>query len=143
MPTFVENIASFLPIRVLNSFAANPTPLDSPASGSFEAAVLFADISGFTALTERLAQKGSAGVEELTTHLNAYFGQLIELILAHNGDIIKFAGDAMLAIWPAESLSLDRATYCAAQCALAILNDLGEYRAADAELRLHLGIGGG
>lgn len=143
MPTFVENIASFLPIRVLNSFAANPTPLDSPASGSFEAAVLFADISGFTALTERLAQKGSAGVEELTTHLNAYFGQLIELILAHNGDIIKFAGDAMLAIWPAESLSLDRATYCAAQCALAILNDLGEYRAADAELRLHLGIGAG
>lgn len=143
MPTFVENIASFLPIRVLNSFAANPTPLDSPASGSFEAAVLFADISGFTALTERLAQKGSAGVEELTTHLNAYFGQLIELILAHNGDIIKFAGDAMLAIWPAESMSLDGATYCAAQCALAILNDLGEYRAADAQLRLHLGIGAG
>ncbi len=143
MPTFVENIASFLPIRVLNSFAANPTPLDSPASGSFEAAVLFADISGFTALTERLAQKGSAGVEELTTHLNAYFGQLIELILAHNGDIIKFAGDAMLAIWPAASLSLDGATYCAAQCALAILNDLGEYRAADAQLRLHLGIGAG
>lgn len=143
MPTFVENIASFLPIRALNCFAADPTPLSSPASGSFKAAVLFADISGFTALTERLAQKGSAGVEELTTHLNAYFGQLIELILAHEGDIVKFAGDAMLAIWPAESFSLDQATYCASQCALAILNDLGEYQAADAELRLHIGIGAG
>ena len=143
MPTFVENIASFLPIRVLNCFAADSTPLASPVSGSFEAAVLFVDISGFTALTERLAQKGAIGVEELTSHLNAYFGQLIELIIAHKGDIFKFAGDAMLAIWPAESMSLDLATYCAAQCALAILNDLGKYQAANTELRLHMGIGAG
>ena len=143
MPTFVENVASFLPIRVLNCFAADSTPLASPVSGSFEAAVLFVDISGFTALTERLAQKGAIGVEELTTHLNAYFGQLIELIIAHKGDIFKFAGDAMLAIWPAESMSLDLATYCAAQCALAILNDLGKYQAANTELRLHMGIGAG
>ncbi len=143
MPTFVENIASFLPIRVLNCFAAETTPLAAPASGSFEAAVLFVDISGFTVLTERLAQKGAIGVEELTTHLNAYFGQLIELIIAHKGDIVKFAGDAMLAIWPAENLSLDLATYCAAQCALAILNDLGEYQAANAQLQLHIGIGAG
>ncbi len=143
MPTFVENIASFLPIRVLNCFAADYTPLAAPISGSFEAAVLFVDISGFTALTERLAQKGAIGVEELTTHLNAYFGQLIELIIAHKGDIVKFAGDAMLAIWPTESMSLDSATYFAAQCALAILNDLGKYQAANAELRLHIGIGAG
>jgi len=143
MPTFVENIASFLPIRVLNCFAADSTPLASPVSGSFEAAVLFVDISGFTALTELLAQKGAIGVEELTTHLNAYFGQLIELIIAHKGDIFKFAGDAMLAIWPAESMSLYLATYCAAQCALAILNDLGKYQAANTELRLHMGIGAG
>ena len=143
MPTFVENVASFLPIRVLNCFAADSTPLASPVSGSFEAAVLFVDISGFTALTERLAQKGAIGVEELTTHLNAYFGQLIELIIAHKGDIFKFAGDAMLAIWPAESMSLYLATYCAAQCALAILNDLGKYQAANTELRLHMGIGAG
>ena len=143
MPTFVENVASFLPIRVLNCFAADSTPLASPVSGSFEAAVLFVDISGFTALTERLAQKGTIGVEELTTHLNAYFGQLIELIIAHKGDIFKFAGDAMLAIWPAESMSLYLATYCAAQCALAILNDLGKYQAANTELRLHMGIGAG
>ena len=143
MPTFVENVASFLPIRVLNCFAADSTPLAAPVSGSFEAAVLFVDISGFTALTELLAQKGTIGVEELTTHLNAYFGQLIELIIAHKGDIFKFAGDAMLAIWPAESMSLDLATYCAAQCALAILNDLGKYQAANTELRLHMGIGAG
>jgi class 3 adenylate cyclase/predicted ATPase len=143
MPTFVENVASLLPIRVLNCFAADSTPLAAPVSGSFEAAVLFVDISGFTALTERLAQKGAIGVEELTTHLNAYFGQLIELIIAHKGDIFKFAGDAMLAIWPAESMSLYLATYCAAQCALAILNDLGKYQAANTELRLHMGIGAG
>ncbi|MCT7949594.1 AAA family ATPase [Ancylothrix sp. C2] len=143
MPTLLETLASFMPFRVLSCFAADPIPLKSPKISSLNAAVLFADISGFTSLTERLAQKGSAGVEELTKHLNAYFGQLIELITAHEGDIVKFAGDAMLAIWPAETLSLEQATFRAAQCALAILNDLGEYKSADAQLQLHIGIGAG
>jgi class 3 adenylate cyclase len=57
-------------------------------------------ISGFTALSERLAERGPEGVEELTQVLNAYFGQLIDLITAHGGDVVKFSGDALLAFWP-------------------------------------------
>ena len=143
MPSLLETLASFMPFRVLGCFAADPIPLKSPKISSLNAAVLFADISGFTALTERLSQKGSAGVEELTKHLNAYFGELIALITAHEGDIVKFAGDAMLAIWPAETVSLQQATFRAAQCALAILNDLGEYKSGEAQLKLHIGIGAG
>jgi class 3 adenylate cyclase len=63
-------------------------------SERFPAAVLFADISGFTALTEHLAQQGPAGAEILTRELNTYFGRLIDLITIHGGDVIKFAGDA-------------------------------------------------
>ena len=66
------------------------------------AAVLFADISGFTALTERLARTGPAGVEELTELLNDCFGRLVKLVVDHGGDVVKFAGDALLALWPAD-----------------------------------------
>jgi class 3 adenylate cyclase len=43
---------------------------------------------------------GSRGVEQLTAHLNEYFVRMIDLIHNHGGDIVKFAGDALLAIWP-------------------------------------------
>jgi class 3 adenylate cyclase len=66
----------------------------------FRSAVLFADISGFTPLAERLAQRGPAGAEDLSGLLNAYFGQLTALIAAHAGEVITFAGDGLLAAWP-------------------------------------------
>jgi class 3 adenylate cyclase len=62
--------------------------------------VLFADISGFTPLTESLNTLGAEGVERLTTHLNEYFSQMIKLITDHGGDIVKFAGDALMVVWP-------------------------------------------
>ncbi len=58
-----------------------------------------ADISGFTPLTARFAREGPAGAEKLTGILNTYFGQLIELITSYWGDVLKFAGDALIAIW--------------------------------------------
>lgn len=43
---------------------------------STAAAVMVADVSGFTALTETLGAKGSAGVELLTKCMNRYFTQV-------------------------------------------------------------------
>ena len=47
-----------------------------PGTESFYAAVLFADISGFTAMTERLARK-SNGAELLSQKLNAFFSAFL------------------------------------------------------------------
>lgn len=33
-----------------------------------------------------------AGVESLSKHLNDYFGAIVTRIMAHGGDVIKFAG---------------------------------------------------
>ena len=60
----------------------------------FPAAVLVADVSGFTPLADRLAQRDPAG-EQLSSLLNAYFGQLMALIAAHGGEVITFAGDGL------------------------------------------------
>jgi class 3 adenylate cyclase len=93
-------------------------PLREPDGEQFAAAALFADISGFTALTERLVQTGPAGVEELTDLLNDCFGQLVQLAVDHGG-VVKFAGDALLALWPADE-GLAGVTARAASCGLAM-----------------------
>jgi class 3 adenylate cyclase/tetratricopeptide (TPR) repeat protein len=55
-----------------------------------------ADISGFTALSERLAAKGREGSEELTTIVNGCFTGMIDDCDRHGGDVLKFGGDALL-----------------------------------------------
>lgn len=60
-------------------------------------AALFADISGFTTLTERLRDTFGArrGAEELTHHLGLVYSALIAELEKYDGSVISFAGDAM------------------------------------------------
>lgn len=60
-------------------------------------AALFADISGFTPLTEALARTlgPRLGAEELTVHLNRVYEALIEEVHRFGGSVIAFAGDAI------------------------------------------------
>ena len=57
--------------------------------------VVFADISGFTRLSEQLAELGRAGAEELTRILDATFAALLGVARAEGGDLVKFGGDAL------------------------------------------------
>ncbi len=56
----------------------------------------FADISGFTALAERLAQRGRVGGEELVETLSRVFGAMLESARERDGMLLKFGGDALL-----------------------------------------------
>ena len=60
-------------------------------------AALFADISGFTPLTEALADELGAqrGAEELTANIGRVFHAVIEELDRRGGDVIYFAGDAI------------------------------------------------
>jgi class 3 adenylate cyclase len=60
-------------------------------------AALFADLSGFTPLTEALARDlgPRRGAEELTRHLNAIYSALIAEVDRYHGSVIGFAGDAI------------------------------------------------
>src|SRR5690242_1825154 len=101
MPVLVETLASYLPSLIVKRLLTEPSLV--PDLEQLSGAVFFADISGFTSLTERLVQRDPYGVEDLSRVLNTYFGQLIELIHSHGGDVVKFAGDSLLAIWPART----------------------------------------
>jgi len=61
---------------------------------------MFSDVSGFTNLSEKLAARGKEGQELLGSVLNRYMELLVKAIGKSGGDIFKFAGDALIALWP-------------------------------------------
>lgn len=63
--------------------------------------VLFADISGFTALSE------TVDPEDISNLMNMLWERLDTIILAHGGHIDKHLGDGVMAIWGAETARED------------------------------------
>ena len=145
MSASMNVVGAYVPSLVLKGFAEGPIELVERGIERQGAAVLFADISGFTILAERLANRGASGSEELSNALNAYFDRLIELIAAHGGDVVKMAGDALIALWPATGgESLASMTMRAARCGLVVQETLRDYEVGDGtRLTSKVGIGAG
>ncbi len=103
------------------------------------AALWYCDLRGFTALSEKLPR------DQIIDLLNEYFGCMAEPVHAHGGEVLKFIGDAMLAIFPiADDLDRDRAcltALAAAQDALARLDSLNDARRTAGQPVLEVGIG--
>ena len=144
-----ETLASYVPGLFIKRLASQGTS-GEPTAEQFPAAVLLADISGFTALTEALAQRGPAGAEELTGLLNDYFGRLIHIVDHHGGEVVKFAGDALLALWPAlpnangEVEAVATLTQRAVQCSQEVFWQLHDFLVLDNyHLTLRMSIGAG
>jgi len=146
-------LASYVPHLIQKRAIENPTPIDAPLRESFQSVVLFTDISGFTALTERLAEKGPVGVETLARILNDYFGKMINVIHEHGGDVVKFAGDALIVVWSiasdsgtADSASEEarhQATLRAVECSLKIREKMLNYNAEGSPLYLKMALATG
>jgi len=64
-----------------------------------DATLLSLDITGYTSLTERLAEHGRQGVEELVGLVNACFAGPIDSARRWSGDILEFGGDALLVLF--------------------------------------------
>ncbi len=103
-----------------------------------EATVLFADIRGFTTMTERL------GPEAVIALLNRYFEAMSAAIIAQGGMVNKFGGDSLLAVFgtpvnPAE----DHATraIAAARSMLTALETFNADQQSRGEPELRIGIG--
>lgn len=86
-----------------------------------ETAVMFADVSSFTTITEKMTSFGSGGIEKLVEKLNDLFDVILKLIRRAGGDVMKFAGDAIEIYWPrAENQSLKEVVCSAVKVALKI-----------------------
>ncbi len=87
----------FLPHFIEEKFRAGES------QGSFEAAAMFVDLSGFTALTEKLMEHGVQGAEELSQALNLIFQPTVALVYRQGGFIPYFAGDSFTGIFSLNS----------------------------------------
>lgn len=65
-----------------------------------EGSVMFADLSGFTNLSEKLTSKGKEGSEEVSRIINEVFEELITTITNSGGSVYKFGGDAVTVFFP-------------------------------------------
>lgn len=96
--------------------------------------VMFSDIRSFTPLSETL------GAQDLVTLLNKYFESQDLAIMAEEGTIDKFIGDAIMAFWNAP---LETPEHCRKAClaALGMRNALQEFNEKSEYNPINVGIG--
>jgi len=157
----LHDFATFIPRMLHNQLIDLSSPMGASLrflgeGRTLQAAALFSDASGFTALTEKLAQQAN-GAEKMCKIMNAFLTQMISIIDAFGGDVIKFAGDALLVVFPLDEAGLGRpgtfasmreATIKAAACACRLNQSMHQYKAFEDEmltytLSLHIGVGCG
>lgn len=139
-----SQIISYVPPLLVRQLVdAGPTWAD-PVQVRSPGAVLFADISGFTALSEHLARQGGRGLEQLTHLLNQCFGGVVDTVTAQGGEVVRFAGDALLARWSAGEQGLEDAVDRAAACSLLVRSSLEERPIGDDfRLTMKMAVGAG
>jgi class 3 adenylate cyclase/tetratricopeptide (TPR) repeat protein len=110
---------------------------------SLEGTLVFVDISGFTAMSERLVRFGKVGAEEITEVMNRVFAALLEDAYRYGGGLLKFGGDALLLLY-------DGSGHCARASRAAhqmrrTLRALGRPQTSGGAvtLRMHVGIHSG
>ncbi len=101
--------------------------------------LLFSDVSGFTALSEKLARHGRAGAEEMVGAISTVFTPLLTELEAYGGDVLKFGGDALLTFFEGTD-SAARAAACALQLQ-ARLSSVGRVSTPFGQVRLGISQG--
>ncbi len=102
-----------------------------------EVTMLNSDIAGFSSLSQ------SMDAEELVRFLNEYFSRMIEVVLAHGGNIDKFQGDGMLVVFGAPNPMTDHAqrALAAAQAMIREIDRLNRELVDEGKPAISVGIG--
>ncbi|XP_050818934.1 adenylate cyclase type 10 [Gopherus flavomarginatus] len=140
--TIIGKVAAHVPDLIVYGDFSQEVPFIE----SFDGVLLFADISGFTALTEKFSMDTSLdrGADQLTQTLNHYVGDIVEEVLAYGGDILNFAGDALLALWKVQRSQLSDIITLALKCSLRIQEEYGVRETeVGLELRVKIGLSAG
>lgn len=144
----LHKLLPFIPPHLARKIIADPFWEEQPDWDRVPGAILFADISGFTPLTEELASAGKEAPEELSRLLNEFFTLLIDHLETESGEVVKFSGDALMVLFPAGRDGLPIAVRRAHQAAEGLQRLIAERgavqsTAGEVTLKIKIGIGVG
>ena len=125
----------YLPRLVLDWAARAPAEPWRELDGS----LVSVDLSGFTALSERLQAKGRAGAEELVLAISGVFEGLIGIAHRRGGDVLKFRGDALLILFSGDAHA-ERACRAASEMQW-LIEHTGETMSSVGEVELRMSTG--
>ena len=130
------NYSRFMPEYVVKQLLDNPNSFRLGGASQL-VTVLFADIRGFTAMSEREKP------EKIVALLNHFFSAMSEIIFDHGGTLDKYIGDGLMAIFGAPTATPDDALN-AVNAAIAMQNRMVKLNQdlKDAELpEILMGVG--
>ena len=128
----------YLPRLTLEWLATEPDRLHRAVDGS----MVFVDISGFTALSEKLAKLGRVGAEEMAEAINTCFSELLVRAYREDGSLLKFGGDALLLLFGGETPTEHAAR--AARAAIGMrkrLREVGLIQTPGGRVKLRMSVG--
>jgi len=125
----------YVPNSVLESFFRSPEA--ALVGESRIVSVLFSDVRSFTAISEKMRP------DEIVDSLNEYFRLMVDVVMAHDGIVDKYIGDAVMATFGAIKRNEDDALR-SVQVALKMLEALEQFNAWQTQKQrtpFHIGIG--
>ncbi|MDK1491152.1 adenylate/guanylate cyclase domain-containing protein [Sinorhizobium sp. 7-81] len=137
MAVGLSAFARYMPLDVVRPLVEGSIE-PKPGAELCEVTVMFADLPGFTELTERLGP----GVEP---HLTRFLTIAVAAIHAEGGTVDKFIGDAVMAIWNAPGKQADHAARaCRAAVAIrATMHEDAPTAVGENAIRVRIGINSG
>jgi class 3 adenylate cyclase/tetratricopeptide (TPR) repeat protein len=90
-----ERLVPYVPRISLEWLAQTP----AARYRAIEGTLVFVDVSGFTALTERLSRKGKIGAEEMNDLLGGCFTEFLDVAYEYGAGVVKWGGDAVLVLF--------------------------------------------
>lgn len=116
-----EIFASMCPDEILDHY-------DDYNTREYDTTLMLGDISGFTEVAEKYTYMVKGGPSKLTETLNCYIGAMVQEILSHHGDVLKFSGDAFIVMWKfQDGMTMRHVANEAMQTACIIQKHFGTY----------------
>lgn len=108
-----------------------------------EGSLMHCDVTGFTAMSEKLGEVGKEGAELMAGVLNQFFERMLAIAVSWGGIQIKFGGDAMLLYFPDENHAR-RAAACGLEMQ-SVMREFSHVKVKDDyhKLRMRIGIHSG
>lgn len=121
-------LTAYLPSLLLSQVPVSPAPFSLPPGSPV---LMLADASGFTKLTNILS------ADDMSVVLSLFFSKMIDIIARYGGDVLKFAGDALIIYFPPG----DGVSKRGLACALEMSEELHDYPAGKKRVQRGKGVG--